>query len=140
MPKITPSQGAEKWSRRLGESTEDIRRGVEAVTESPMEKAAKNLEKAKRNYVSSIDSGKMAARLRAVPLSEWKDKMTNVGIPRVATGASAAQGKVASFFGELFPHIESGQTKIDAMPDVTIQHAKDRVSAWIDHMVQFKRS
>ena len=76
MPKITitPEEFAEKHARRLKAAVEDIRAGVERVTESPTAKAAAKQDKMIARLQEAVSSGKWAARLKAVPLEDWKSK------------------------------------------------------------------
>ncbi len=84
MAKLTPMQAREKHARRLKGATEDIRIGVNRVTEAPGEKAAAKVDKMRANLLAAIDSGKWSAGVKRVGLEEWKAKMTEKGIPRIA--------------------------------------------------------
>ena len=83
MAKLTPREAQEKHARRLKGATEDIRRGVQKVTEAPGVKAAAKEEKMRANLLAALDSGKWKNRVAAVPLEEWKDKMLNKGVGRI---------------------------------------------------------
>lgn len=139
MAKLTPQQFQEKHNRRLKGSLEDIRRGVEAVTESPTKKAAAKAEKMRQNLVEAIDSGKWARRLNAVTLDDWKKKMSEVGVGRISQGIDAASDKVQKFAEELLPFIEARQTEIKKMPDVTLEDNINRMVHFIRGMSKFER-
>lgn len=140
MAKLTPAEATEKHARRLKASTEDMRRGIERVTESPTEKAAAKQDKMLANLTASVQSGKWAAGLKRVSLDEWKKKARDVGVNRVAAGIDAAKEKVQAFFEDLLPHIDRGQAVIAAMPDVTLDDNINRSVAFMRHMATMKRS
>ena len=54
----TPAQIAQKWARDLAASTETIRQGVEAVSESPTSKAAARSAAYLRGVQQSVADGK----------------------------------------------------------------------------------
>ena len=134
---ITPEQFAEKHARRLKGAVDDIRAGVMAVTESPTAKAAAKQDKMLARLQEAVQSGKWAARLRAVPLDEWKDKTINLGINRIAAGIDAAHGKQVAFAGKLLPFESNLKTTIDKMPDLTLEDSISRATAWIRGMAKF---
>jgi len=140
MVKVSPSEYAEKWGRKLKGSTEDIRRGVERVTEAPGVKAAAKVEKMKANLLKSIEDGTWARRVASVDVGEWKDKTLKKGIGRISQGVDEAGSKMQDFASEFFPHLEEGQRKVDAMPDITLEDNINRASEMMRHNAKFKRS
>jgi hypothetical protein len=139
MAKLSPKQFQEKHNRRLKGALEDIRTGVDNVTESPTAKAAKKAEKMRANLIEAIDSGKWANRLNAVTLDQWKEKMRDVGVGRISQGIDAASDKVVAFAEELLPFIESRQNEIKKMPDVTLEDNINRMVTFIRGMSKFER-
>ena len=135
----TGQEIAEKHARRLKSATQDIAAGVQAVTESPMKKAAQNLEKAKMRYIEAIDSGKTARALNAVTTEEWKDKMITKGIPRISAGVDAAIPKTAAFFDKLMPHVANLQNKVKQMPNLTLEDSANRMVTFMRGMADFKK-
>jgi hypothetical protein len=140
MPKVTPEQFADKLIRRLSGATADIQQGVQRVTESPTAKAAQKQDKMLNNLTEAVRSGKWANRLKAVSTEEWKDKMVNVGVPRIASGVEAARGKIETFARELLAYQESLQRKVQSMPDLTLEQNIARMTEWVKGMSQFKRT
>jgi len=139
MSKLTAQEFQEKHARRLKASTEDMRKGVEKITESPTAAAAAKQDKMRNNILESIDNGKWANGLKRVTLEEWKSKMINKGIGRVAGGIDGAKDKVIAFASELLPHIDAGQSKVKKMSDVTLEDNITRMTTFIRHMSEFKR-
>jgi len=80
MSKLTPEERAAKQINRLSAATEDIRQGVERVTEAPGVKAAQQQQKMKTRLLAKIDDGTWAKRVASVPLEEWKRMMIDKGV------------------------------------------------------------
>ena len=140
MVKLSASEIAEKWSRRAEASASDYQKGIERVSESPMEKAVAKKDKFKANLMKAIDDGKWEKGLKSVSLTDWKDAVVSKGVPNYATGIRASEGKMASFMGELIPFQESLQAEIERMPDITLSDSIARATKWIEGMAKFKRS
>jgi hypothetical protein len=139
MAKLTAAEFREKHARRLKGAVEDMKRGVENVTEAPTVKAAEKVDKMRTNLVAAIDSGKWAKGLKRVSLDDWKDKMINKGIGRVAAGIDAAAPKVEAFAEELLPHIDSVKKEVEKMPDVTLEDNIQRMVSFTRGMAKFQR-
>ncbi len=140
MAKLTPAEFQEKHARRLKASVEDVRRGIDRVTESPTAKAAAKQDKMLTNLTAAVNSGKWAAGLKRVSLEDWKKKTRDVGVNRIAAGIDAASSKVVAFAEDLLPHIERGQEKIKSMSDVTLDDNINRMTTFIRHMSEMKRT
>jgi hypothetical protein len=139
MAMMTPEQFADKHNRRTKAALEDMRAGIEAVAEAPTAKAAAKQEKFRQKLIEAIESGKWANGLKRVSLEEWKQKMLDLGVNRVAAGLDANKKKVQEFAAQLLPHIEAGQKAIEKMPDVTLEDNIQRMTAFIRHMAKFQR-
>lgn len=130
---VTPDQAAKDWVAGLSSKTEKIKANVQAVRVAPGQAAARQ----KGAYLAGVQQSadKWAANVAAVPLQEWVDSMVNKGIPRIATGASAAEGKMTAFFQALLPYVERGKSSLPARG--TFEQNKSRAMAWMDYMHQF---
>lgn len=140
MAKLTAKEFQEKHARRLKGATEDIRRGIDRVTENPCEKAAAKQDKMLTNLTTAVTSGKWANGLKRVDLQTWKKQARDVGVNRIAAGIDAAAAKVESFAEELLPHIDRQKAKISAMPDITLDDNINRMTTFIRGMAEFKRT
>ena len=140
MAKLSSAEFASKWNRRIKQSVEDVRTGVQKVTVSPTSQAAAKQDKMRARIVDSVDSGKWAAGLNRVSLEEWKSKTINKGVARIPQGADEAQAKVQNFANDLLPYIDSGLASIERLPDLTLEDSITRMTTWTRHMAQFKRS
>jgi len=139
MAKVNSTQFAEKWARRMSQSTQDIQNGVNRVTEAPTAKAAAKKTKMLQNLTAAVNSGKWEAGLARVSLQDWKKSIIEKGLPRVQAGVTAAQPKVADFANKLLAYQEGLQSQIESMPDLTLQDSISRMTAWITGMSKFQR-
>lgn len=137
--KLTAAEFREKHARRLKGAVDDIRLGVDRVVDAPGVKAAAKKDKWIQNLSKQETVDKWARRVAAVPLDDWKAKMINKGIGRIAAGIDAAAPKVEEFAEKLIAHQNTGLAKIDAMPDLTLEDSIQRMSTWTRHMTTFKR-
>ena len=131
----TPEQAAATWAQRLAGSTDRIQQGVQSVTTAPGQAAARQKSAYAQGVASSVD--KWASRVAAVPLGDWQQAMLTKGAPRIASGAQAAQPKMAEFMGQLLPHIA---TQVASLPargglDANI----NRMTAFVRGMAKFQR-
>lgn len=140
MAKLTPDEFQEKHARRLKGATEDIRKGVERVTEAPTLKAAAKKDKMRANLNKALDDGKWERGLKRVTLEDWKSKMIDKGVGRIAAGIDAAAPKVREFASELLPHIDKVQAEIKGMPDVSLEDNINRMTTFIRGMAKFTRT
>tara|TARA_Y100000310_G_C20490456_1_gene718911 strand:- start:465 stop:896 length:432 start_codon:yes stop_codon:yes gene_type:complete len=139
MGSLTPKEITAKHAKRLRESAEEIRTGVNRVTESPTEKAALKVDKMRAKIIESIDNGKWARRLRDVSLEQWKKAMLDKGIGRIPAGIESAAPKVEAFYAELMPHIASVKKDLEGMADITIEDSILRMATFIRGMAKFER-
>lgn len=139
MAKLTPDQYADKQARRLKGSIEDMRLGIERVTEAPGKKAAAKADKMLANITKSVQDGTWGKRVGAVTLDDWKGKMLDKGLARVSGGIDAARGKVVAFAEQLLPAIDTAQSKVKAMPDLTLEDNINRMTTFVREMSKFKK-
>jgi hypothetical protein len=101
-----PNLAADKWAQNLANAAPSIKAGVAAVTVAPGQLAAAQVDVWIANTMAAKD--KWAKRVGAVPLAEWQDKMTTLGISRIADGAQKAKPKMAAFLASFLPYVERG--------------------------------
>jgi len=140
MARLTAVEFQDKHARRLKASVEDIRRGIDRVTESPTEKAAAKQDKFLTNLQAAVAAGKWSAGLKRVSVDEWKKKARDVGVNRIATGIDAAKDKVVEFASQLLPFIDRQQAAIANMPDLTLDDNINRMTTFIRGMANFRRT
>ena len=137
---ITAQDAAAKWASRLKGATQEIRQGVESTDINPMERAADAADKYLNRVQESVNNGKYAARLRAVPLETWRRATIDKGIPRIASGVDAAEDDVEDFFTDLFNYQAPLKRQIESMPDTTLEDSIARMSTWAREMANYTRS
>lgn len=137
---MTAAEITEKHARNLKASVPDIRRGVEAVTESPMEAAAASEDKYLAGVQRAVSQGTWKAGLLNVTLPEWKTATIEKGIGRIAAGIDAATSKQREFYGKLIPHIAAGQALVADMPTNTLEDSISKMAAFTRHMAEFKKT
>lgn len=103
MTSLTPDQIAASWAQALGAATTKITAGVNAVQVSPGAAAARNKQAYIANVTANVD--KWASRSAAVTVEQWRTATTTKGIPRIASGAQAAQSKFSAFMQQLLPYV-----------------------------------
>ena len=130
-----PATVAAAWVAGLSSKTDKIKAGIDAVTVAPGQLAARQADTWANNTVAA--KSKFARNVGAVSLQDWKTAAETKGIPRIATGAQAAQGKMAIFFGKLLPYIASAKSSLP--PRGTYEQNKARASAMMDKMHQFQK-
>lgn len=133
----TPAQIASKWSRNLGNATQDIQDGINAVTENPMQKAVSKQAKLVQNWNASIQSGKWATNTGAVTLAQWKKAFLEKGVSRIQSGAQSAVPKVQAFHESLAAYQQAGLAQLETMPDLTVEDGIARQAWWTRYMSQF---
>lgn len=136
--RVNASEFAEKHARRTKAALEDMRRGVESVTESPGAKAAAKADKMRQRLMEALESGKWARRVAAVSVDDWKRAMLEKGVQRVSGGIDGARGKIEQFAQQLLEHEASLKDQVDRMPDLTLEDGISRAVAWIRGMSDFE--
>lgn len=132
--RLTPEELAVKWAKRLKTSVEDIRAGVERVTEAPGLKAAEKADKWQARISELSTKEKWARRVAAVSLDDWKIAIIQKGLPRISAGVDAAQPKMVNFAVQLIAHQNAGLRVLEDMPDLTLEDNILRMTSWVRHM------
>jgi len=136
--RVDPTGFQEKHARRLKAALEDMRTGVEKVTESPTAAAAAKIDKMKAKLDEAFASGKVERTLKAVSLENWKADMLEKGVARVSGGIDRAKEKVVDFASKLLPAVENARNTIKAMPDLTLDDNLSRLDKFVRKMAEFK--
>jgi hypothetical protein len=130
-----PTAVAAKWAANLAGSTTSITAGVNSVTQAPGQAAAAQKAVWAQNVAAS--QAKWARNVAAVPLSDWQQAMITKGIPRVASGATAAEPKMAAFMGKLLPYVAAGKNSLPPRGDINANIA--RMTQWVMYMAKFQK-
>ncbi len=97
-------------------------------------KIREKAEKMKANLIASVDDGTWAKRLKAVPLSLWKENTTKKVTERLGGGVDAAKAKHEKFAGWLIGRQDEISASIKGMPDMTLEDNINRASTQMREM------
>jgi len=141
MPKISASEGADKWARRTKAATADVAAGVDRVTEAPTQAAIAKIDKMMAKFEEAVRSGKVERGLARVTLEDWKQSMKEIGVGRIASGVdNKGVGKMEEFASEFYPFVERVQEEVNRMPDTTLEDGIARMTHNVRELAKFKRS
>lgn len=130
---------AEAWAQRLAGAGEKYKRGVMAVKESPNHKAARAETKYLNNVQEAVATGRFRRGNMAVQLQDWQQVTVDKGAQRLASGAAVGKAKWLKHMQEVKPQYDALQAKLATMPNNTLEDAKARALATIDHMAAMKK-
>lgn len=129
---LNAQQVVQRWADRGSASGDTVRAGVNAVTESPMEKAAAAKDRWLQGVQRAAQNGKYENNLRAVSLQDWKTAMLNKGIPNMQNGYAQGKAKFQRFMNAFLPFARQVSDEVKQMPKGTIQQSIDRAR----HVIQ----
>lgn len=136
MPARTPQQVASQWATRLGQSGTKIKAGVQNVTTSPGALAARQKDVWAQNVAAA--KTKWASRLSQLSTAQWQTDMITKGIPRIASGAQAAESKVAAFMTRFLPFVESARNGLP--PRGNLEQNIARMTTFVRKMSTFRNT
>lgn len=132
-------QIAAKWRANLASSTQAIEDGVNGVVESPTAAAARSVNRMVEGVQRAAQEGRIQAGLLSVSKEDWQRAMREKGIPRIASGAAAAEGEMTSFMNEFLPHLDQLKSKLSSMPRGTLEQNIARANEAMRHNAKFRR-
>lgn len=124
---------AQRWSTGLGGATQRIQQGVESVTTSPGQLAARQAQVWVQNTQAA--QAKFQKNAAAVSLSSWQSATVNKGIPRIASGATAAEPKVQAFMSTFLPFVQAQVNQLP--PRGNLQQNIQRAVQMMNNMTKF---
>lgn len=124
---------AQKWASNLGAATQRIQSGVESVTTSPGQLAARQATLWVQNTQAA--QAKFQRNTAAVSLQQWQTATVTKGIPRIASGATAAEPKVQAFMSTFLPFVQAQVNQLPARGN--LQQNIQRSAAMITAMTKF---
>lgn len=134
MARVSGAEYAEKWGRRLKQSTEDIRKGINRVTEAPGEAAARNVNAMKTNLNRAIDDGTWAKQVRGVSLQSWKDSAAKKGVDRIAAGVDGAMPTQAAMAEQLLANVDAAVAEANRTPRGSLEDNITRMTTFVRGM------
>jgi hypothetical protein len=108
---VDPNTLAQMWAQNLASAGSRMQAGAQSVTTSPGQAAAAQQAVWLANLQASANL--WAQKVSAVSTQEWQQAFITKGIPRVATGAQAAQSKFATTLGKI---IQAEKSIVSSLP------------------------
>jgi len=127
----------EKHAKNLKAASDEIRKGVDAVTEAPGKKAAAAKDVYVAKMTDSAVQDRWAKNVAKVPLEDWKKDMKEKGIGRISAGLDRSADKITDFGDKLITHIKGIKPAFDERRPITIDEAAAKASDWIKKMGEF---
>lgn len=129
---------AAKWLSRTQSAQGDYTAGVQNTDKDPTALAIAQGPRYIARVQESFNNGKWANGLRRVGKAGWQ-AATVAKANNFSTGVGAAEGKVQSAFASLLPFEASLQSRVNQMPNVTLQDRIARATFWITEMAKYQK-
>lgn len=136
--RVNAQEYAEKWARRTSGAVQDYVAGVNRVSTAPGQEAANAQEAMRAGINEAIDSGRWAANVGSVSLSDWQDAARTKGQARLADGVNSAKDKVQDIAQINLANIERVVDRVRALPKATFQDRLNRMTTYATEMNQNK--
>lgn len=136
MPRRTDANtAADYWAQGLANAGTKIAAGIDRVSTAPGVKAAAKKDK----YVAGVNASQdlWARRVAAVSLGEWQQR-AKAGTGRIAEGANAKKDKYANSVQAVFAHMDSVLSRVDSMPDNTLEQRIQKSADFQRGMAAYK--
>lgn len=131
---------AGKWAQNLGNASQSIRDGVNAVTIAPGQAAAAQAPRMLQRITEALQSGKWANAVSSVSLQQWQNAMLTNGLPNLANGVRKGQPKMQAHLTTFLPFLANVQQQVRAMPNVTQSDREARMIANMRQIAGYKKT
>lgn len=112
----TPQEWAANYQKGMATAGAAYQRGIDSVTESPMQKAAQNIDKMQAGLMEAFASGKTKRALESSSMSDWKAKAKAKGGPAMAAAGQLARPKLERYAAIAAANNAEAAAKIASMP------------------------
>jgi predicted transcriptional regulator len=126
---VPPDQLAANWANNLAGAQARMQAGAQAVTTPPGQAAAAQQAVWLANVTAAAN--RWAQNVAAVTTQQWQTAYISKGLPRVASGAQAAQANFATILGRI---IAAEKTIVPGLP------ARGNIDANIARSAAFARA
>ena len=134
MARVNAQQFATKWATNLSAATQYIQAGVQNVTTAPGQKAAAQAQVMLANLTAAVTSGMWARRVSSVSLQMWQQATITKGIPRISSGAQAAQAKMVQVGTDLLAAVDAAVAVVNQTPRGNLQTNIQRMVTFATEM------
>jgi hypothetical protein len=87
----------------------------------------------------AVSSGKMAAALNAVQLSDWQNAMNTKAVARIPAGVQAAKPKYNAFMDKWLPYEQALSSRVASMPKGTVADSQARAAFAIAYNAAYSK-
>lgn len=132
MAKVTAQQWGANWSQALANKTQKIQQGIAQVQTAPGQKAAAKASAMLAGVTQAVTSGRWAAAVSSVSLSDWQ-QATTAKVGNIATGAAAAvkTQKFNAAITQMLSDNDAALAAIASMPSDTSEQRMQRALAFM---------
>lgn len=138
MARVTADQYTERWKTGLTQNTGRIREGINRVTVSPTEMAAKAAERTLQKIIAAFQDGTWASQLRKVSLEDWKASAINIGLTRIAAGVEAATEDQREMAVKLLAAVDASVAEAEKTPRGDLEANITRMTTFVRGMAKRK--
>jgi hypothetical protein len=133
--KVNASDARTYWASGMANAGPKITAGIDRVTTAPGQKAAAKKDK----YVAGVTASQdlWARRVAAVDLGTWQTR-AKAGVSRIAEGAQQKGDKYETAVAPVFAHMDSVLSRVDSMPDNTLEQRIQKSAEYQRGMAQYK--
>lgn len=139
MPKNVQAS-IEKWKKGMASSGENIKAGVNSMTESPGVKAAAAKDKYVRRVNEAASDGSYEAGQLGYSLQEYKDAVVNKGISNMMTGASKLGSRAQRAMADQLAYANQVSDQVAGMPTGTLEEGIAKAAATIRLMAEGRKN
>ena len=136
--RVNATEYADKWARRTAAAVPDYTSGIDRVSTAPGVAAAASAERMRAGINEAIDSGRWAANVGSVSLTEWQNAAKTKGSARLADGVNQAKMKVEEIARINLANIERVVDQVRRLPSATFQDRLQRMVQYATQMNQNK--
>lgn len=136
----TAQQAAEAWANAMAspQTSTNYRNGINNTTVNPMALAA--APDAQQRYVqntaAAVASGRMAQKLNAANVADWKNNASTIGAQRLTSGAQKGKQKATAAFNRLYPIWQQMRAAADSLPKGGLANAQARANAALEVLMK----
>ena len=138
MARVNPQEYVDKHARRLKASVEDIRHGVQRVTEAPGAKAAASIDQMRSGINEAVDDGRWESAVSNVSLNDWRQATLEKGLGRISAGIENSRAKNLVKAQNLLAAVDEVSAEVQNMPKGTIDDSVNRMTHFVRRMSERK--
>lgn len=140
MPKLTPQEAAAKLSNRIGQSGAAYLKGVQNTDKDPIALAIAAAPKWEAGIQDAIANGRYVKGLQRTNKTAWQNAVRDFGQSNYQSSGAKAERNYEKFATRFFPHLETVQQEVEAMPNLSFQDSLNRMIHNATRLRDFRNS